>query len=263
MRTALPDDPDRIRPFPPPATPLQFPSYEPPRAAQPYEESNARQHYKLYAAIQRPSDVRRAHFDALNVRCRDDTPLEELIPGAAEDGTSYLPPKHWDDPACDPAARDGDPARTLCTGDPAPARSVYLQRKSELDLDQDDAFRAVERLPPRPGRKKAITGNYYKFWVGLNMMSHHWDTSLDEVVDVVDGAPAAPPKTPQKSAEGVQADINAMDVDTPEPDAEKEPAKGYKGRRMGTGSDMPASFREETVRSFVETIAWLFRCQVQ
>ena len=236
---------EKDRPPPPPATPLEFPHWESSSSEYaPYEEGSAKRLYILFSSIQKPSDVSGSHLDSLNLRVLYDQSLEALVPWKTTDGRGFLPGSNafmW-------AADKDDKKIMLSNGREAPGLDVFLQRIHELELDNDDAFRAVQRLPPRPGRKAIRLGYFYKFWQGLSLMAQSWDTSGDD------------------DYEDVPVDKDNSNVDSHKDDGndgsmEGKTVRKYKGRRIGAGNDMPDRYRDDTIRALVDTVVWLFGCQ--
>lgn len=228
---------------PPPATPLSFPAYTP-DGSRTFSDDSAKENFaKLFTSLKKPSDVTAEHIDALKVRVTRDVALEELVP------RSFLPPPSWSEsPAKLPASEFVKPECQLSNGSKAPGHEIYYVRLQELLFDNDAAFRRVLRQPPRPGQQPVTPAHFRKFWVNLELMAEYWDTTVDSESE-------SPTKEPGQSA---------MDID--HTDSDKGPDNGalktYKGRRTGTGSHMPELYRDDTVRYFVETIAWAFGCQV-
>jgi len=239
---------DLPREPPPPATPLSFPAYTPTSSQASTGDASKQELAKLFVALKKPSDVTAEHLEALNVRVTRDVALNDLVPRLC------LPPSSWREaPANLPAYESIRPESKLSNGAAAPGHDVYYARLQELLFDNDAAFRRIVRQPQRPGQQPVSPAHFRKFWVNLELMSEYWDTSLDNDTDV-------------SSKEAVQSQNDAMDVDELRADPDKGTSDGakktYKGRRIGTGSQMPELYRDDTVRYFVETIAWAFGCQV-
>ena len=234
----------RDRAPPPPPLPIDFPHFLP--ANQPYapftDDAKANIN-SIFGSIRKPTDISPRHFEVLNLTVHVDVPLELLIPTGHR---SFLPPLEWDHPSVSSSGNVTTHPSTsrLCNGNEAPGEDVYRQRKSELTLDNDDAFRAVLRDPPRRGRQAVRLGFFYKFWQGLESMSQYWDSTMDEYSSDVAGTYRS-------------TDPDEMDVDVP-----VTKRGSYSGRRVGIASDMPETYREETVKRLVETVAWLFGCQI-
>ena len=231
---------------PPPATPLDFPVYTPTGSRTCNAGDHSKQDLaKLFTSLKKPSDVTAEHLNVLNVRVTRDVALEELVPRL------YLPPSTWaESPAKLPAYESVRPECQLSNGGKAPGHDIYYARLQELLFDNDAAFRRVLRQPPRPGQQPVTPAHFRKFWVSLELMSEYWDSSLDDdTATVKDVVPS-----------------NKDDMDADHNDGDKNGVNGgqksYKGRRIGTGSQMPEMYRDDTVRYFVETIAWAFGCQV-
>ncbi len=238
-------DTEPLREPPPPATALSFPEYTP-TCSQISTNGLKRDLTQLFARLKKPSDVTAEHIDALNLRVTRDVALEDLVPRLC------LPPSSWrESPTKLPPYESIRPECQLSNGATGPGHDVYYGRFQELLFDNDAAFRRVLRQPPRPGQQPVTPAHFRKFWVNLELMSEYWDTSLDDET-------SSPTK---EAAQSVQDTMN-LDPRADEKQGEKATTKSYKGRRIGTGSQMPEIYRDDTVRSFVETIAWAFGCQV-
>lgn len=237
------DGVDAPREPPPPATPLNFPAYTPTGYHASSDHPSREGLAKLFTSLKKPSDVTARHIDALQIRVTRDVPLQELVP------RGFLPPPNWNEsPATLPAYESVRPECQLSNGSKAPGHEIYYVRLQELLFDNDAAFRRVLRQPPRPGQQSVTPAHFRKFWVNLELMSEYWDTSLDDET----GSPTK------------EAVPSAMETDHKDSEngPDKRAPKSYRGRRMGTGSQMPELYRDDTVRYFVETIAWAFGCQV-
>ena len=138
----------------------------------------------------------------------------------------------------------------------------------EFRFKNEDAFREVLRLPPLNGHGRVKLAHARKFWTGLEHMSQYWDTTLDEYYEMPDFETKVevPPVIAGTDIRAPLPTTNC-DSDTTMTDA-GERANGqkmkrvYKGRRIGTGKDMPEDYRDETLRGLVEAVAWAFNCQV-
>lgn len=296
--TALPSassEPEKERRPPSNPTPLDFPIYNLPDVVPHDADSTLPEIFGLLAAIKRPQDITLDRFKPLNVHVDTDVNVRRMFPA---DQAQSLPPLPWDDESeTQPVAtnrhqdRDKDQARPLMSnGLPYPPRDRFEILKKELLLDNEDTFREVARLPPREGRGRVRVTQTRKFWTGLEHMAQYWDTSLDKYFE----RPGTPTPTPSEDPQGgdkmdtddISGDLGepgpaepTMDVDqdegatdTPTPSiytaregTEQPPrptVKRYTGRRIGAGSEMPDEVRDETIRGFVEMIAWPFGCQV-
>ncbi|KAI9805238.1 MAG: hypothetical protein M1833_005691 [Piccolia ochrophora] len=242
--------PNEDRSPPPPPTPLDFPRYEPSRTSTPLAQVSPKEFYTLFAGILKPSDIKSEHIESLNLRIERDVAPNDLIPNDGPSHT-FLPPADWDAPPKVPelktdGAKTDTPStvRLLSNGREAPGEEVYRSRKADLMIDHEDAFRTIERQPPREGREKVKLGHYYKFWNSMDFVAQYWDA----------------PRADEKAGEQVVESSNTpdeMDVD-----GREQKKKGYQGRRTGVGKEMPEQFREDTVRAFLEPISWLFGCQI-
>ena len=251
------NDHDKPREPPPPATPLDFPCCKPRRMLRQDLDDNCNLR-KTFTNILRTGPGAK-HIEALNVTLTDEVPLEEIIP------TECIPPLSWKhDPDTDETSNgvsiEPSQTRKLSNGAPMPGRGKFFELVKELSYDNEDAFRAIRRDPPRPGHRPPRLVNFRKFWDTLSIMAEYWDTSLDNYVE---------------KKEDKENDRSAMDIDDLRSEALKfadgelnkpaqiEKKKTYTGRRTDTGRNMPGSFREDTVCAFVETLSWTFRCRLE
>ena len=231
--------------FTPPAIPL-------------FELKNQETLGGLFASVRYIYDLTCDHAEALNLKVTRDVPLEQLVP------SKYLPPTSWQQNPAQKGGSDVFPAslpssETLSNGAAIPSHEVYFTRMKELLFSNEDAFRFLQKLTPLPDHPPVRLVQFRKFWDNLAVMAQYWDTSLDN----------------DTSLAPTQADRDCMDVDSVRSEANREDrdimddtmlttnTKTYTGRRIGTGRDMPEQYRDETVRTFVETVAWAFGCRVE
>lgn len=246
------------------ATELDFPSCRPQRARQ--NQINENQDLiKAFSNIARKGPSKH-HLEALNVSLEENVPLGLLMP----DG--YIPPLSW---AHNPTTAEGyqmlaltrDPSPRLSNNAPIPTRKVFYDAVKELLYDYEDVFRALRRQTPVPGRQPVRVSYFRKFWDGLITMAGFWDTSTDQYTSKNSGDP-----TSNSGGEN-----SAMDIDDFTSEVERVDGKEktlitaedsrltepmYTGRRIGTGYEMPETFRSDTVFSFVETVIGAFRCKL-
>lgn len=251
--------------------------------------------FGLLAAIKRPQDITLDRFKPLNVHLDSDVDVRRMFPA---DQAQSLPPLPWEDESEIPSVaasqtqdQDKDQAPPLMSnGLPYPSRDRFETLKTELLLDNEDTFREVARLPPREGRARVRVTQTRKFWTGLEHMAQYWDTSLDnyferpaspttatsadgegdETMDTDDASADLGEPGPAEPTMDVDQNESAMDTSAPcngtdnegSEQASQPMVRRYTGRRVGAGSEMPDEMRDETIRGFVEMIAWPFGCQV-
>ncbi|PYH76922.1 hypothetical protein BO82DRAFT_358667 [Aspergillus uvarum CBS 121591] len=270
--------PEKERCPPSAPTQLDFPVYHVPDLAENGSKTSLARLNEVLASIRRPQDINPQKFEALNLRLESDVPAARIV---RQSGPKTAPPLPWENMSArsSPVDEDGTPI-LMDNENPYPSRDRFELLQSELLLDNDDAFREVARLPPQEGRDRVRVTHTRKFWTGLERMAQYWDTSLDDYFE----RPASPP--PNEGDEHMQMDEEPqalkypdvpeirMDVDggTPEEeladtpsgsrDPEPEIVTRYKGRRIGSGSEMPEDARDETIRALTEMAAWPFGCQV-
>ncbi|KAJ5365083.1 hypothetical protein N7517_007969 [Penicillium concentricum] len=270
-------EPEKERRPPADPTPLDFPVYNLSKVLENESESRLMEMSELLANIKRPQDICIERFKPLNLQLDTDVEVANMIP---EDHSHPLAPLPWED-TTEPT--EDNPQPLMDNGAPYPSKERYEILEKELALDNDDAFREVARLPPREGRSRVRITQSRKFWTGLERMAQYWDTSLDNYYE----RPATPEPTPsereragddtmQMDAEDSKSRYSLtdgpMDLDeaqTAAPlsnnavgDGHQPSVPVYTGRRIGNGAEMPDEMRDETIRSFVEMVAWPFGCQV-
>ncbi|KAF3392586.1 hypothetical protein F1880_008561 [Penicillium rolfsii] len=282
-------EPEKERNPPSNPTPLEFPVYNLPDVIPHDADSTLPDLFGLLAAIKRPQDITIDRFKPLNVHLESDVDVRCMFPA---DQAQSLPPLPWEDESENQSVVENqDHERPLMSnGLPYPTKDRFETLKNELALDNEDTFREVARLPPREGRARVRVTQTRKFWTGLEHMAQYWDTSLDNYFE----RPASPTTTTLAEGEGdemldtddasadlgepgpaeptmdVDQDDSAMDGRAPSNGMDSEGSeqasqpmvKRYTGRRVGAGSEMPDEMRDETIRGFVEMIAWPFGCQV-
>ncbi|KAL2834500.1 hypothetical protein BDW59DRAFT_137973 [Aspergillus cavernicola] len=259
---AIGSDPDNERSPPPPPTPLDFPIYRLPDLPDSPSEASLRNVQSVLASIRHPRDIHPQKFKDLNLQVETDVSLSDIT---RHDGAKSAPHLPWETESPNPSLgqppkEDGTPM-IMDNENPYPPKDKYDLLEHELLLDNDDAFREVARLPPRPGKERVRVTQARKFWTALERLSQYWDDSLDDYYERS--------KSPEPSEADDTDATTAMDVDNPptttqEPpsDGKEELVKKYKGRRVACGPDMPDDIREETVRALTEMAAWPFGCQV-
>lgn len=235
---------------PPPATPLDFPSYTP-QGQSPGFLADDIDLFTLFSLPRNLDDLNEKHASVLNPNVECDVPLCTLIPQC------HLPPTTWESDPAGSGGSDVFPAppittATLSNGVSVPGHDVFFSRMRELMFDNDDAFRFINREPTPPGRAETKVAHFRRFFEALFGMSEYWDTSLDN-----DTTPTPKRNAPPEDVMDIEqhrSEAQVLDIEN-----DKEP---YTGRRIGTGRDMPRQYREDAIKSLVETIAWCFRCQV-
>jgi hypothetical protein len=242
----------------------------------------------LLAKIKKPQDISSAHLKALNLKVNCDIGISSIVPG---DVQSSVPPYLWGEsshtPEQDASGAETMPVPTLMSnGNPFPTKEKYSLLRGEILVDNEDAFRAVARMAPLPGHKNVKITQSRKFFSGLDHIGQYWDSTLDCYIEhppAIESPQAENPppdqmhidnhQGPEKTTENLPSEdkmeINEEQGDMATPKREDSEKNGgserritYKGRRIGTGREMPEEMREETLRGLVEMVAWPFGCQV-
>lgn len=250
-------DPDQERNPPPPPTPLDFPRYDPfvnqgSRSATDFDAI-----CRILASFRKPQDVTTESIRALNLHVAADLDASQLIPDQI---LKDLPPLPWEQTS----DSDKPEQHLMSNGVVYPPVEKFNLVRMELSLENDDAFREVARMPPRPGRSRVRLTQTRKFWSGLEKMAQYWDDSLDEYYE-------KPAMTTEQTAQNQLGKVHtaedttttdAMDTTDSSPCDNESTKHVYKGRRIGSGDETPDEVREEMMRGFLEMIAWPFQCQL-
>lgn len=247
-------DPDQERNPPSPPTPLDFPHYGQFVNQGAYSATDFGAICRSLASLKRPQDFTAENARVLNLHVASDINASELVPDHL---LKNLPPLPWKETA----SSDKPEQHLMSNGLAYPAVEKFNVIKAELLLENDDAYREVVRIPPKPGRSRVRLTQSRKFWAGLERMAQYWDDSLDQYYD----KPANTEQTIQgQDGEAQTAEATTTDaMDTSETPRDSESStRVYKGRRIGTGHEMPDDIREETMRGFLEMAAWPFQCQL-
>lgn len=149
----------------------------------------------------------------------------------------------WDGIDLDEARRRDHVFRTpLSNGRLSPEARSYLERRDELSIANQAAFRTVRRMKPEPGKLPARLGNCYEFFRQLEFMAAYWDdTSL----------PPSSADTTEQTQEQEQ-EQESQTTNTPQKTT----------YRTAPGSQMPAEFRHNLVSAFVKLVAYDFGCNI-
>ncbi|KIX10349.1 uncharacterized protein Z518_01431 [Rhinocladiella mackenziei CBS 650.93] len=256
---------DKERNPPAKPIPLEFPSYVPPRCGSPLSRRHMRTLCRDLVSIRKPLDVQDSHVTHLNIQLNENVSLAEMIPN-----------KHFESR---PFLYDNDLSAML----------------TELEIDNEDAYREVLRLPPLEGRKKPRLTYSRNFYASLEDMSRYWDGSKDNYYEV-DANEAENPATkptspnadneqqgprlegdvemkdasgnPQVSQDGNDHNSNdniatdtASNSGTVEIPTRPKLRPVYKGHRLGNGEQMSPGTRVAAVRNLVKMATHKFNCR--
>ncbi|KAI1105417.1 hypothetical protein F4804DRAFT_304335 [Jackrogersella minutella] len=247
----------------PPPTPIKLPQCNPQLHGEPQASL-----VRFLQQLQRPAELNEAHFAALGVHVHADAPAEDVIPDP-----SFLPVfSEWEGVDLDEARRrDVTFRRKLCNGGISPEARVFMERRDELSVPNQAAFRTIRRIKPDPGKQQPRLGNCYEFFKQMELMAAYWDdTSLppltpeDEEEEGEEESPPLPPRptapeSEQLAATGTAPESNARSEADPEAKTKEPQRTTY---RTSPGAQMPAEFRHSFVSAFVKLIAYAFGCNV-
>ncbi|KAJ2904637.1 hypothetical protein MKZ38_007473 [Zalerion maritima] len=206
--------------------------------------------------LQRPVEVRGRHLAALGVHVTQDAPLSAVIPDPA-----VIPDfEKWDTLKLEDVSvpMNEEARKPMDNGQKAPGIVFYLERKKELSIQNQVAFRAVRRMPPITGREVPRLGNSFEFYKHLETMANYWDDPSD---------PWEPPQ--KKVAEGVSEDAK----DEPTRSVESEPTQTPSNAdssldpervtyRGNPGTAMPPDARHNGVAAFLRMVVYEFKCNI-
>ncbi|KAL1844096.1 hypothetical protein VTJ49DRAFT_4948 [Mycothermus thermophilus] len=227
----------------PPPTPINLPRCFP--RASDKEESAAQNGVPrpLPAVLQtivRPTEVSLSHLEALGLHVVPDADAGQLIPDPA-----YIPDfEAWNALSADEAhAMDNSTRKPLNATKPSPGCQAYLDRRRELSIPNDDAFRTIRRLPPPKGQPPLRLGNAYEFFRHLELYSAFWDDTSKPATD--------------QGSDGTGPDGSVTDK-APEGSSSNEP-EYY---RTSAGHEMPVDYRQNMINAFLKLVAFDFACTI-
>ncbi|KAI0157080.1 hypothetical protein GGR52DRAFT_565190 [Hypoxylon sp. FL1284] len=251
----------------PPPTPIRLPKCNP-QLHDTDDEKSERSLVRFLQRLHRPTELNEAHFAALGVHVHPDAPTEDVVPDPA-----YLPSASgWDGLDLDEINRRDDTfRRDLSNGGKSPRARSYVERRTELSVQNQAAFRTVRRIKPEPGEQGARLGTSYEFFKQMELMAAYWDdTSLPPLTPEAEEPPPPLPPRPadaDSSAEtpgqvGV-ASAPESNARSEEADSSTEPEKPQRVTyRTNRGSQMPPEYRHNFITAFVKLVAYDFACNV-
>ena len=197
--------------------------------------------------IVRPAEFNVSHFEALGVHVVPDAAPAQLLPDPA-----FIPDfDAWHALSTEEVHATNESTRKrLNTGNLSPGCQTYLERKRELSIANEAAYRTIRRIPPPKGQPQARLGNAYEFYRHLELFSAFWeDTSVHPPTEgKTDQEGEANAENAPAPAEGNKAQENGSDT--------------IKFYRTGTGHQMPVDYRQSMITAFLKLVAYDFTCNV-
>ncbi|KAK8053460.1 hypothetical protein PG996_012761 [Apiospora saccharicola] len=240
----------------PPATPINLPAFSPQLA----DGSALGQGsvVRVLQSVQRPSQLDHSPFTALGVHVHTDVGAESLLPDP-----SYVPSgTGWDGMDVDRArAIDATFRKPLSNGTLSPEARVYLERRNELSIDNQAAFRTIKRIRSGPGSKAVRLGNCYEFFRQLDLMASYWDdTSQPPIQYNEDEHSQASSKSHPIALDGSleQAEFAIAGATATQEDS-KSQRTTY---RTAPGSSMPPELRHGLITAFVKLVSYDCGCNL-
>lgn len=197
----------------------------------------------LLQGIVRPTEVSLAHFEALGVHVIQGASAADIIPDPA-----FIPDFcAWDQLSPDEAHSTNESTRRLLNaGNLSPGCLIYLDRKRELSIPNEAAFRAVRRIAAPKGQSQARLGNSFEFFRHLEVFASFWD----------DTSVSKSERAKQEAAESGASDsaeAGTAPVDTP---------TCWTFSRTASGNQMPPEYRHNILTAFLKLVAYDFGCNV-
>lgn len=278
----------------PPPTPVNFPRpYPQPPDNAPAATSEAAADLRrkqpiarILQGIVRPTEISIEHFEALGLHVRPNASMQELIPDM-----SVVPDfAAWETTEVEEARRINDSTRSpLNNGNRSPGVQTYLDRKRELSIENNAAFRSIRRIQPPQGQPLLRLGNSYEFFRQLECFTTYWDdtsvttpppppsrpvgdASPSSAPASASASPSKPDGAAAKTSSGEEGDGDGDSVSStssvavtdseskaPEKDTTTPEIRFY---RTSTGSQMPPEARLNIISAFVKLVAYDFGCNV-
>ncbi|KAK0724792.1 hypothetical protein B0H67DRAFT_568786 [Lasiosphaeris hirsuta] len=235
----------------PPPTPINFPQcYPQDQDDEALALASGRPSKHLTAVLQgiiRPTEVTISHLVALGTHVIPNSALADLIPDAA-----FIPDfAAWHALSPDEVhAKNESTRQKLNTGNLSPGCQAYLERRRELSISNELAYRAVRRIPAPKGQGQARLGNSFEFYRHLELLSTFWD----------DTSKPTPPSV--KSDEDKNEDGSGDATATEEPKASEKDPSDVAFYRSGAGHQMPPEYRQNIVTAFLKLVAYDYGCNV-
>ncbi|AEO67725.1 uncharacterized protein THITE_2116677 [Thermothielavioides terrestris NRRL 8126] len=198
--------------------------------------------------IVRPTDVAISHLEALRTHVIPDAAPSQIIPDPA-----FIPDfDAWHALSADDAhATNESTRRRLNTGNLSPGCQTYLERRRELSIPNEAAYRTIRRIPPPKGQPQARLGNAYEFYRHLELFTSFWEDT------------SKPPAKPEAKTGPSAGEGNGENGAASEGGKNPEESSGAPGfYRTGAGHQMPPDYRQNMVTAFLKLVTYDFTCNV-
>lgn len=148
------------------------------------------------------------------------------------------------------AINDGTRKR-LSSGNLSPGCQAYLDRRRELLIPNEMAYRTVRRMPPPKGQQQVRLGNAYEFYRYLDLFSGFWDDT------------SRPQETKKPADQAGESNGEGDQTPTGEGGkATEDDSNANPFCRTGAGSQMPVDYRQSILTSFLKLVTYDFTCNV-
>nr|POE48063.1 hypothetical protein CFP56_01391 [Quercus suber] len=289
-------DPDQKRDAPEDPTPITFPAYEPSKTTSWKVDSPTPDLRFLFSRISKPTDITHLHREALNIDLVESCPVDDLLLSA--NGVSFLPPLptgQREHGITTPGAR-GESVNASSSWMDYEQRLSELMIENDLAFRSLTRRLPQGTKPCRLSHSRKFwvgLESMSSYWDCS--LDEYLDAPHDPAVAQEDNIEnlslnIATPNLPSDSlplprkaytagphdeaipmceneAKGSGTDSSRIepqdslqDVRSTSVTPEPLPKSQYKGRRIGTGREMPDQFRIDTVRGFVECATFAFKC---
>lgn len=201
----------------------------------------------MLQGIVRPTEVSIAHLEALGAHVVPDAGPAELIPDPA-----FVPDfEAWHTLSSEEVHATNESTRKrLNTGNLSPGCQTYLERRRELSIANEAAYRTVRRMPAPKGQSQARLGNAYEFYRHLELFTSFWEDTSQ-------------PQKPETKAEGTGESNGENAATASEGDKASGNGTGpMQIYRTSSGSQMPGEYRQNMITAFLKLVAYDFTCNV-
>ncbi|KAK8084595.1 hypothetical protein PG997_005866 [Apiospora hydei] len=196
---------------------------------------------------------------ALGVHVHTDVGAEDLLPDP-----SYVPSgTGWDGMDVDGArAVDATFRRPLSNGSSSPEARVYLERRNELAIDNQAAFRTIKRIRAGPGSKAVRLGNCYEFFRQLDLMATYWDDTSQPPIRYNEEDGQSPTSSKLRPV-ALDGSLEQAEFAIAGAAAAQEGSQAQRTTyRTASGSSMPPELRHGLITAFVKLVSYDCGCNL-
>lgn len=158
-------------------------------------------------------------------------------------------------------AMDATFQRPLSNGTLSPEARVYLERRNELSIDNQAAFRTIKRIRSGPGSKAVRLGNCYEFFRQLDLMASYWEDTSQPPIQYDEDE--HPPATSQSRPIALDGSLEQAEFAIAGATAAQEDGNTQRTTyRTASGSSMPPELRHGLITAFVKLVSYDCGCNL-